>query len=59
MAVAVRDVAAAASLYRDVLGGEFLFGSDEEEQGFRFVQYRFPSGGKVELVTPLADGLPE
>jgi len=56
VAVAVRDVAAAASLYRDVLGGEFLFGSDEEEQGFRFVQYRFPSGGKVELVTPLADG---
>jgi len=56
VAVAVRDVAAAASLYRDVLGGDFLFGADQPEQGFRFVQYRFPSGGKVELVTPLGDG---
>jgi len=56
VAVAVRDVAAAASLYRDVLGGRFLFGADEPEQGFRFVQYRFPSGGKVELVTPLGQG---
>jgi methylmalonyl-CoA/ethylmalonyl-CoA epimerase len=56
VAVAVRDVAAAAELYRDVLGGEFLFGADEPEQGFRFVQYRFAGGGKVELVTPLREG---
>src|SRR5205807_2477067 len=56
VAVAVHDVAAAATLYRDVLGGEFLFGADEPEQGFRFVQYRFASGGKVELVTPLGNG---
>ncbi len=56
VAVAVRDVTAAARLYRDVLGGEFLFGGDVADQGFRFVQYRFPRGGKVELVTPIADG---
>lgn len=56
VAVAVRDVAAAAALYRDVLGAEFLYGADQPEQGFRFVQYRFPGGGKVELVTPTADG---
>jgi methylmalonyl-CoA/ethylmalonyl-CoA epimerase len=56
VAVAVRDVAAAAVLYRDVLGGEFLYGSDQPEQGFRFVQYRFPGGGKVELVTPIGEG---
>jgi methylmalonyl-CoA/ethylmalonyl-CoA epimerase len=56
VAVAVRDVGSAASLYRDVLGGRFLYGADQPEQGFRFVQYRFPSGGKVELVTPLGDG---
>ena len=56
LAVAVRDVAAAAHLFRDVLGGEFLFGGDVPDQGFRFVQYRFPQGGKVELVTPVADG---
>ena len=56
VAVAVRDIAAAASLYRDVLGGEFLYGADQPDEGFRFVQYRFPGGGKVELVTPIADG---
>jgi methylmalonyl-CoA/ethylmalonyl-CoA epimerase len=56
VAVAVRDVAAAAHLFRDVLGGEFLFGGDVSDQGFRFVQYRFPGGGKVELVTPIEDG---
>jgi methylmalonyl-CoA/ethylmalonyl-CoA epimerase len=56
VAVAVRDVAAAAALYRDILGGEFLYGADQPEQGFRFVQYRFPGGGKVELVTPIEDG---
>jgi methylmalonyl-CoA/ethylmalonyl-CoA epimerase len=56
VAVAVRDVGAAASLFRDTLGGEFLFGADQPDQGFRFVQYRFPLGGKVELVTPIGDG---
>jgi methylmalonyl-CoA/ethylmalonyl-CoA epimerase len=56
VAVAVWDVGAAASLFRDVLGGRFLFGADQADQGFRFVQYRFPSGGKVELVTPIGDG---
>jgi methylmalonyl-CoA/ethylmalonyl-CoA epimerase len=56
VAVAVRDVASAAALYRDVLGGEFLYGADQPDQGFRFVQYRFPGGGKVELVTPIREG---
>jgi methylmalonyl-CoA/ethylmalonyl-CoA epimerase len=56
VAVAVRDVARAAGLFRDVLGGEFLYGADIHDQGFRFVQYRFPGGGKVELVTPLGEG---
>ena len=54
VAVAVRDPAPAARLFRDVLGGRFLMGGDEVSQGFRFVQYRFPGGGKVELVTPIA-----
>jgi methylmalonyl-CoA/ethylmalonyl-CoA epimerase len=56
VAVAVRDLAAGARLFRDVLGGAFLFGGDVEPQGFRFAQYRFPGGGKVELVTPLGEG---
>jgi methylmalonyl-CoA/ethylmalonyl-CoA epimerase len=56
VAVAVRDAGRAATVYRDVLGGEFLYGADQPEQGFRFVQYRFPGGGKVELITPLGGG---
>ena len=56
VAVAVRDLAAGAGLFRDILGGAFLFGGDVEPQGFRFAQYRFPGGGKVELVTPLGEG---
>ena len=56
VAVAVRDPEPAARLFRDVLGAEFLMGADNAPQGFRFVQYRFPGGGKVELVTPIAQG---
>jgi len=56
VAVAVRDLAAAAGLFRDVLGGEFLFGSEIPSQAFRFVQYRLPGGGKFELVTPMGEG---
>jgi methylmalonyl-CoA/ethylmalonyl-CoA epimerase len=56
VAVAVRDLSAAARLFRDVLGGEFLMGSEIEHQSFRFVQYRLPAGGKFELVTPMAEG---
>jgi methylmalonyl-CoA/ethylmalonyl-CoA epimerase len=56
VAVAVRDIAAGARLFRDVLGGGFLFGGDVEPQAFRFAQYRVPGGGKVELVTPLGEG---
>jgi methylmalonyl-CoA/ethylmalonyl-CoA epimerase len=56
VAVAVRDPADAARLYRDVLGGSFLYGADETGQAFRFIQYRLPAGGKIELVTPLGPG---
>ena len=54
--MAVRDPAAGAGLLRDVLGAEFLYGADDVAHGFRFVQYRLPAGGKLELVTPLGDG---
>jgi methylmalonyl-CoA/ethylmalonyl-CoA epimerase len=56
VAVAVRDPAAGAAVFRDLLGGTFLMGADQAVQGFRFVQYRFPGGGKIELVTPLGEG---
>jgi len=56
VAVAVRDANESSRLFRDVLGAEFVSFGDSEEQGFRFVQYRFPGGGKVELVTPIGEG---
>jgi methylmalonyl-CoA/ethylmalonyl-CoA epimerase len=56
VAVAVRDLVGAAALFRDTLGAQFLFGSDVPGQAFRAVQYRWPGGGKVELVTPTAEG---
>jgi methylmalonyl-CoA/ethylmalonyl-CoA epimerase len=56
VAVAVHDAAQTAKLFRDVLGAEFLFFGDNEAQGFRFAQFGFPFGGRVELVTPIAEG---
>jgi len=54
VAVAVRSVAAAVPLFVDALGGEFLFAGENKSQGFRWAQFRFPQGGKIELVTPIA-----
>ncbi len=56
VAVAVRNLRDASVLFRDVLGGEFLFGAEIPHQAFRMAQYRLPGGGKFELVTPMADG---
>src|ERR671919_665215 len=57
VAIAVRSVAAAKPLFVDALGGEFLFAGENRSQGFIWAQFRFPLGGKVELVTPTtADG---
>lgn len=40
-------------LFVDALGASFLFAGDNHHQGFRWAQFRFPNGGKVELVTPI------
>ena len=53
VAIAVRSVAAAKPLFVDALGGEFLFAGENTSQGFRWAQFRFPHGGKIELVTPI------
>ena len=50
---AVHSIEAAAKLYRDVLGGVFLYGRDVRERGFRFEQFRYPNGAKIELLEPL------
>ena len=53
--IAVRDLARAAELYGDVLGGELVRGGDDLELGLRTMQFKFPPGIKIELLTPLGD----
>jgi methylmalonyl-CoA/ethylmalonyl-CoA epimerase len=55
VAVAVHSIKAALSLYRDALGGEYLMGGDQDGT-WRWLQLRFPGGGKVELLEPLGEG---
>ena len=55
VAVALRSIKSALPLYRDALGGEYLMGGDAGET-WRWVQLRFPGGGKVELLEPLGEG---
>ena len=55
VAIAVRSVASAKPLFVDALGATFLFAGDNVRQGFRWAQFRFPHGGKIELVTPIDD----
>jgi methylmalonyl-CoA/ethylmalonyl-CoA epimerase len=56
VAVAVRSVKAALPLFRDALGGEYLMGGDSPDGTWRWVQFRYPGGGKVELLEPLGEG---
>ncbi len=54
MAVAVHSIKDALRLYRDALGGEYLMGGDNGS--WRWVQFKYPDGGKVELLEPLGEG---
>jgi methylmalonyl-CoA/ethylmalonyl-CoA epimerase len=54
VAVAVHSIRDALRLYRDALGGEYLMGGDSGS--WRWLQLRFPGGGKVELLEPIGDG---
>jgi methylmalonyl-CoA/ethylmalonyl-CoA epimerase len=55
VAVAVNAIRPALGLYRDALGGEYLMGGDEGGS-WRWLQLRWPGGGKVELLEPLGEG---
>ena len=50
---AVRSIEAAAKLYRDVLGGVRVYGRSIDDEGFRFEQFQYPNGAKIELLAPL------
>jgi methylmalonyl-CoA epimerase len=54
VAVAVRSIKPALTLYRDALGGDYLMGADQSGT-WRWLQLRYP-GGKVELLEPLGEG---
>ncbi len=55
VAVATRSIRAALPLFRDALGGEYLMGGDVDGS-WRWLQLRYPGGGKVELLEPLGEG---
>jgi methylmalonyl-CoA/ethylmalonyl-CoA epimerase len=55
VAVALRSIKPALRLFRDALGGEYLMGGDERDV-WRWIQLRYPGGGKVELLEPLGEG---
>jgi methylmalonyl-CoA/ethylmalonyl-CoA epimerase len=54
VAVAVPDIAEALPLFRDVLGGQFVAGGDDERLGIRTLQLRLPNV-KVELMQPIRE----
>ena len=55
VAVALHSIKPALRLYRDALGGSYLMGADQDES-WRWLQLRWPGGGKVELLEPTGDG---
>lgn len=55
VAVGVHHAETAARVYRDLLGGEYVGEGSVEEEGFRFVQYRYPNKMKIELFEPLGE----
>jgi methylmalonyl-CoA/ethylmalonyl-CoA epimerase len=56
VAIAVRSIGAVIPLYSDTLGASFLFAGERKDQGFRWAQFRFHGGGKIEFVTPIGAG---
>jgi methylmalonyl-CoA/ethylmalonyl-CoA epimerase len=60
VAVAVRSIDPALRLFRDALGGNYLFDGPIESGGdrgsWRWYQLGLPGGGKIELLEPLGDG---
>lgn len=48
-----RSIKSLLPVYRDLLGGRFVGGGDNERVGFRYVQLAYERGGRVELLQPL------
>jgi methylmalonyl-CoA epimerase len=54
VAIAVEDMAATMPLFRDMLGGRFISGGDNDETGIRLLHMMLP-GFKLELLQPLRE----
>jgi methylmalonyl-CoA/ethylmalonyl-CoA epimerase len=57
VAIAVRDIAKAASIYRDTLGAEISAAVPQPEHGVTTVFVNLPNT-KIELLEPLGEGSP-
>ena len=55
VAIAVHSIRDALPLYRDALAGEYYNGGTEHANGFRWVQFIYPDGGKLELLEPVGE----
>lgn len=54
VAVAVREPGPAAALWGELLGGRFVQG-DPDWHGFGFIQFEYPNGSRVEVLSPGSD----
>src|SRR5687768_2686406 len=54
VAFATWDASGPVKLLTELLGARFVDGNDEPRTGFRWLQFEFPGGGKVEVIEPLS-----
>lgn len=55
-AIAVRSIASALPLYRDLLGGRPNGFERQSGRGFAWLTLRYPNGAQVELLEPVGEG---
>lgn len=53
VAFATWDAGPHVRLLTEILGAEFVDGGDDVGPGFRWLQFRLPQGGKIEIIEPL------
>ena len=53
VAFATWDAVAHVKMLTEVLGAEFVDAGDEMHAGFRWLQFKLPGGGKIEIIEPL------
>jgi methylmalonyl-CoA epimerase len=53
VAFATWDAVPHVKLLTEILGAEFVDAGDEPHNGFRWLQFQLPGGGKIEIIEPL------